>query len=206
MALFVNDQQQHEEEQPNQLQQYGVCVGNRRIRTVQRVPYVPAMNIGRPILRAKQLPAYPVREQQHVMLQDRINQDVQHNIQQDNIAYNRRPYADPQVHTYITSVMEVIHRLSKQLKWDSSKPKVQAITSGEESTTNSQKKEKTKGKGKGKANLRVHLFPIKERERVEKAKERINQKENGIMPVGRTGIKELPLFPLQLHQLRVQRL
>ena len=93
MALF--DQQQHEEEQPNQIQPYGVCVGTRRIRTVQRVPYVPDMNMGRPLFRARQLPAHPVREQQHVMLQDRINQDVQHNMIQDNIAYNRRLYDDP---------------------------------------------------------------------------------------------------------------
>ena len=77
------------------MQPYGVCVGARRVRTVQRVPYVPDMNIGRPLFRARPLPAYPVREQHHVMLQDRINQDVQHNIQQDNIAYNRRPYDDP---------------------------------------------------------------------------------------------------------------
>ena len=56
------------------------------------------MNIGRPLFRARQLPAHPVREQQqHVMLQDRINQDVQHNMIQDNIAYNRRLYQDPQV-------------------------------------------------------------------------------------------------------------
>ena len=95
MALF--DQQQQEEEQPNQVQPYGVCVGNRRIRIVQQVPYVPDVNMGRPLFRARQLPAHPVREQQHVMLQDRINQDVQHNIRQDNIAYNRRLYDDPQV-------------------------------------------------------------------------------------------------------------
>ena len=96
MALFVNDQQQHDEEQPNQVQPYGVCVGNRRVRTVQQVPYVPVMNMGRPLFRARQFHAHPVREQQHVMLQDRVSQDVQHNIQQDNIAYNRRPYDDPQ--------------------------------------------------------------------------------------------------------------
>ena len=94
MALF--DQQQQNEEQPNQLQPYGVCVGTRRVRFVQRVPYVPDMNIGN-LFRARQLPAHPVREQQHVMLQDRINQDVQHNIRQDNIAYNRRLYDDPQL-------------------------------------------------------------------------------------------------------------
>ena len=95
MALF--DQQQQEEEQPNQIQPYGVCVGNRRVRIVQHVPYVPDVNMGRPLFRARQQPAYPVREQQHVMLQDRINQDVQHNMIQDNIAYNRRLYDDPQV-------------------------------------------------------------------------------------------------------------
>ena len=95
MALF-DQQQQQQEEQPNQIQPYGVCVGPRRIRNVQQVPYVPDMNMGRPLFRARQLPAYPVREQQqHVMLQDRINQDVQHNMIQDNIAYNRRLYDDP---------------------------------------------------------------------------------------------------------------
>ena len=97
MALF--DQQQQEEEQPNQLQPYGVCVGNRRLRAVQGVPYVPDMNMGRPLFRARQLHVHPVREQQHVMLQDRINQDVQHNIRQDNIAYNRRLYDDPHTRT-----------------------------------------------------------------------------------------------------------
>ena len=96
MALFNDQQQQQQdEEQPNQMQPYGVCVGTRRLRTVQRVPYVPDMNIGRHLFRARQLPAHPVREQQHVMLQDRINQEVQHNIRQDNIAYNRRLYDDP---------------------------------------------------------------------------------------------------------------
>ena len=58
------------------------------------------MKIGRPLFRARQLPAHPVREQHNVMmLQDRVNQDMlQHNIQQqNNIAYNLRPYQDPQV-------------------------------------------------------------------------------------------------------------
>ena len=50
MALF-NDQRQQQEEQQNQLQQYGVCVGTRRVRTVQRVPYVPDMNMGGPLFR-----------------------------------------------------------------------------------------------------------------------------------------------------------
>ena len=98
MALFNDQRQQQQEEQQNQLQQYGVCVGTRRVRTVQRVPYVPDMSMGGPLFRARQFPVYSVREQQHAMLQDRPNQDMlQHNIQhQDNIAYNPRPYQDQQ--------------------------------------------------------------------------------------------------------------
>ena len=53
----------------------------------------------------------------------------------EQTAYLSITTTDDQVQTYITSVMEVIHRLPKQLKWDSSKPKVQAITSGEEHST-----------------------------------------------------------------------
>ena len=96
IALF-NDQQQQQEQQ-NQLQQCGVCVGTRRARTVQRVPYVPDMNMGGPLFRARQFPVYSVREQQHAMLQDRPNQDMsQHNIQhQYDMAYNPRPYQDQQ--------------------------------------------------------------------------------------------------------------
>ena len=100
MALFNDQQQQQQEEQQNQLQPYGVSLGTRsRVRSVQQVPYVPDMNIGQRLFRARQLPAYPVREQHNVMLQDRVNQDMlQHNTQQqDNLAYNRRPYQDPQV-------------------------------------------------------------------------------------------------------------
>ena len=41
----------------------------------------------------------------------------------EQTAYLSITTTDDQVHTYITSVMEVIHRLSKQLKWDSSKTK-----------------------------------------------------------------------------------
>ena len=98
MALFNDQQQQQQEEKPNQLQPYGVSFGTRTVRSVQRVPYVPDMNIGRPFFRARQLHAHPVREQHHVMLQDRVNQDMlQHSIQQqDNIAYSPRPYQDQQ--------------------------------------------------------------------------------------------------------------
>ena len=99
MAAMFNDQQQ--QEQQNQLQPYGVSFGTRaKARGVPYLPHVPAM-IGVPNLRVRQLPVHPVREQQHdVMLQDdRVNQDMlQHNIQQqDNLAYNRRQYPDPQV-------------------------------------------------------------------------------------------------------------
>ena len=48
----------------------------------------------------------------------------------EQTAYLSITTTDDQVHAYITSVMEVIHRPPKQLKWDSSKPKVQTITSG----------------------------------------------------------------------------
>ena len=100
MALFDDQQQQQQQEQQNQVIPYGASSGARiRSRIAQQVPYVPDMNIGRPLFRARQLPAYPAREQHNVMLQDRVNQDMlQHNIQQqDNLAYNRRPYPDPQV-------------------------------------------------------------------------------------------------------------
>ena len=97
MALF-NDQQQQEQE--NQLQPYGVSSGTRaRARIVQHAPYVPVnMNMGEHFFRARQLHAHPVREQHNAMLQDRVNQGVlQHNLQQqDNIAYNPRPYQDQQ--------------------------------------------------------------------------------------------------------------
>ena len=79
----------------------------------------------------------------------------------EQTAYLSITTTDDQVHAYITSVMEVIHRLPKQLKWDSSKPKVQAITSGEESTTSNQKKDKTKGKGKGKSKPKGPPLPEK---------------------------------------------
>ena len=98
MALFIDQQQQQEPE--TQLQPYGVSSGTRvRSRVVQHVPYVPVnMNIGQHFFRARQLPVHPAREQHHAMLQDRVNQDMlQHNIQQqDNIAYNPRPYDDQQ--------------------------------------------------------------------------------------------------------------
>ena len=79
----------------------------------------------------------------------------------EQTAYLSITTTDDQVHTYITSVMEVIHRLPKQWKWDSSKPKVQAITSGEESATGNQKKDKEKVRERVKVSPRLHLSRIK---------------------------------------------
>ena len=96
---MFDDQQQQQPQ--NQIQPYGVYFGTRaKSRGIPYLPHVPT-NIGAPNFRARQLPVLPVREQQQdVMLQDniRVNQDMlQHNIQQqDNIAYNRRHYPDPQ--------------------------------------------------------------------------------------------------------------
>ena len=60
-----NDQQQ---QQQNQLQPYGVSFGTRsKARSRQDLPYVP-VNIGAHNIRARKLPARPVREQQDVML------------------------------------------------------------------------------------------------------------------------------------------
>ena len=124
----------------------------------------------------------------------------------EQTAYLSITTTDDQVYTYITSVMEIMHRLSKQLKWDRSKPKVQAITSGEESITTNQKKDKSKGKGKGKGKPKGPPLPIKERGRVEKVKERTNRKERATMLVERTGIKEFQLFQSHLPRHQVQRL
>ena len=56
------------------------------------------MNIAQRFFRARQLHAHPVREQHNAVLQDRVHQDMlQHNIQQDNIACNPRPYQDQQI-------------------------------------------------------------------------------------------------------------
>ena len=64
MASFNDQQQQQQEEQQNQLQPYGVSFGTRtRVRSVQQVLYVPDVNIGQRLFRARQLLAYPVREQ-----------------------------------------------------------------------------------------------------------------------------------------------
>ena len=85
-----------DQQQQNQIQPSGVSFGTRsKARGIPYLPHVPA-NIGVANFRARQLPAQPVREQQDVMLtQDNmlVNQPMlQHNIQEDNIAYNCRQY------------------------------------------------------------------------------------------------------------------
>ena len=65
-------------------------------------------------------------------------------------AYKAITTTDDDVYNYIISIMEAIHKLPKNTKWESTKPKAQAIntsSSGGDSTPN---KGKGKGKGKGK--------------------------------------------------------
>ena len=92
--------------------------------------------------------------------------------------------------------MEVIHRLPKQLKWDSSKPKVQAITSGEESTTINQKKDKTKGKGKGKGKPKGPRLPDKGKGKGGKGKGKNKSKGKNKNAGGKTGNKGTPAAPI----------
>ena len=114
----------------------------------------------------------------------------------EQTAYLSITTTDDQVHTYITSVMEVIHRLSKQLKWDSSKPKVQAITSGEESTTINQKKDKTKGKGKGKGKPKGPPLPDKGKGKGGKGKGKNKSKGKRNNAGGKNGNKGTPAVPI----------
>ena len=114
----------------------------------------------------------------------------------EQTAYLSITTTDDQVHTYITSVMEVVHRLSKQLKWDSSKPKVQAITSGEESTTTNQKKDKTKGKGKGKGKPKGPPIPDKGKGKGGKGKGKNKSKGKGNNAGGKNGNKGNPAVPI----------
>ena len=108
----------------------------------------------------------------------------------EQTAYLSITTTDDQVHTYITSVMEIIHRLPKQLKWDSSKPKVQAITSGEESTITNQKKDKPKGKGKGKGK------PKGPKGKGGKGKGKNKSKGKGNNAGGKNGNKGTPTVPI----------
>ena len=114
----------------------------------------------------------------------------------EQTAYLSITTTDDQVHTYITSVMEVIHRLPKQLKWDSSKPKVQAITSGEETTATNQKKDKTKGKGKGKGKPKGPPLPDKGKGKGGKGKGKNKSKGKGNNAGGKTGNKGIPPVPI----------
>ena len=114
----------------------------------------------------------------------------------EQTAYLSITTTDDQVHAYITSVMEVIHRLPKQLKWDSSKPKVQAITSGEEATTTNQKKDKTKGKGKGKGKPKGPPLPDKGKGKGGKGKGKNKAKGKNNNVGGKTGNKGTPAVPI----------
>ena len=67
-------------------------------------------------------------------------------------AYVSITTTDDQVHAYIISLMEAIHKLPRIPKWEGAKPKGQAINTGAgatETLTN-EGKGKSKGKGKGK--------------------------------------------------------
>ena len=110
----------------------------------------------------------------------------------------KRTYCEQTAYLSITtddsclySAMEVIHRLPKQLKWDGSKPKVQAIPSGEQSTTTNQKKDKTKGKGKGKGKL-----PDKGKGKGGKGEGKNKSKGKNNNVGGKTGSKGTPAVPI----------
>ena len=114
----------------------------------------------------------------------------------EQTAYLSITTTDDQVHTYITSVMEVIHRLPKQLKWDSSKPKVQAITSGEEHSAGNQKKGKGKDKGKGKGKPKGPPLPEKGKGKGGKGKNKSKGKNNtGYGKSGAKGAQQTPAVP-----------
>ena len=114
----------------------------------------------------------------------------------EQTAYLSITTTDDQVHMYITSVMEVIHRLPKQLKWDSSKPKVQAITSGEEANTSNQKKDKGKGKGKGKGKPKGPPLPDKGKGKGGKGKGKNKSKGKNNINGGKNGTKGVPAVPI----------
>ena len=57
---------------------------------------------------------------------------------------------DDDVYKYIISIMEAIHKLPKNTKWESTKPKAQAINTGPGAVEPVPNKGKGKGKGKGK--------------------------------------------------------
>ena len=65
-------------------------------------------------------------------------------------AYMAITTTDDDVHKYIISIMEAIHKLPKNTKWESTKPKAQAINTGSGGGDSIPNKGKGKGKGKGK--------------------------------------------------------
>ena len=65
-------------------------------------------------------------------------------------AYMAITTTDDDVHKYIISIMEAIHKLPKNTKWESTKPKAQAINTGSGGGESIPNKGKGKGKGKGK--------------------------------------------------------
>ena len=76
---------------------------------------------------------------------------------------------DDDVYKYIISILEAIHKLSKNTKWESTKPKAQAINTG----TGKGESGPNKGKGKGKGKKKALLY-LKEKEIKAKEKERVS--------------------------------
>ena len=65
-------------------------------------------------------------------------------------AYKAITTTDDDVYNYIISIMEAIHKLPKNTKWESTKPKAQAINTSSNGVDSTPNKGKGKGKGKGK--------------------------------------------------------
>ena len=65
-------------------------------------------------------------------------------------AYMAITTTDDNVYKYIISIMEAIHKLPKNTKWESTKPKAQAINTGPGNAESVPNKGKGKGKGKKK--------------------------------------------------------
>ena len=65
-------------------------------------------------------------------------------------AYKAITTTDDDVYNYIISIMEAIHKLPKNTKWESTKPKAQAINTSSSGVDSTPNKGKGKGKGKGK--------------------------------------------------------
>ena len=64
-------------------------------------------------------------------------------------AYMAITTTDDDVYKYIISIMEAIHKLPKNTKWESTKPKAQAINTGDSIPNKGKGKGKGKGKNKG---------------------------------------------------------